>query len=138
MAVAELIVPNRNLADNQAVGMEHWPQDAFAAMQRLLNTHCHTRDRRKVARYQYNVTGKLVLDNIANIAPLVYTRDVNAWFASFITKEELTIGTPAILQLRCKKNWKITAACRVRRCQDIGDGWFESNVEFSQPQGRLV
>jgi len=137
MAVAELILPNKTLADNQAVGMEHWPQDAFAAMQRLMNSHFHTRDRRKVARYQYNVIGKLVLDNIANIAATVFTRDVNAWHSSFITQDELTIGTPAILQLRCRKNWKITAACRVRRCQDIGDGWYESYVEFSQPQVRL-
>jgi len=125
-------VTNQDLTDVAMVG---WPIEARERMQQTIDTTAAQRNLRKAPRRRYHIEGRLLISGTDGSAVRLYTRDVNAMHAGFITQTRLVSGTRAMVRLRKPTGRGITVECRVKRCREFEPGWFDCSVEFSQPQG---
>jgi hypothetical protein len=97
-------------------------------------------DRRHVPRTSYQTTAWLApADETGAVRrPIIRTRDLNPRAMGFVTRQDVSALSEAILRLPTASSRCIAVACRVRRSLEIGNGWFDCLIEFLQPQPDLA
>lgn len=97
-------------------------------------------DRRSLPRISYRTTAWLApADETAAVRrPIIRTRDLNPRCMGFLTRQDISALSEAILRLPTASSRGMAIACKVRRSLELGNGWFDCLIEFLQPQPDLA
>jgi hypothetical protein len=93
-------------------------------------------ERRRVMRTSYRTQAWLqpADETGATRSPLIHTRDLDETGVGYIARQDLSALGDAILFLPSGSGRPVRVPCRVRRSRELGGGWYEGLIEFTQPQ----
>jgi hypothetical protein len=106
---------------------EQWPLEVRALFDALSQPVAVQRERRKGKRVKFRVEAQLLIPaDKQDPAPLkVYLRDYDDRAVAFLSSQALQIGEPVELELPMSNGAVRRVRCKVGRCRQFLDGWFE-------------
>ena len=124
-----------------ATDMNLWPPEARLILSAIqAGEGASARDRRDNDRTAHQVRALLRLfsDPDGSAPWPIYTRDVTARSAGFITPHRLPLGYGGIVDLASTTGQVISAHCTLFRCRQTVQGWYEGALSFHRPQWELI
>jgi hypothetical protein len=123
--------------------MNLWPPEARLILSAIqAGESASARDRRERendrAIHQVRALLRLFSDPEGSAPWPIYTRDVTARSAGFITPHRLPLGYGGIVEMAGTTGQVISAHCTLFRCRQTVQGWFEGALSFHRPQWQLV
>ena len=124
-----------------AANMNLWPAEArliLSALQAGAAGDASDRRDSQRALHQVRAVLRLFSDPDGSAPWQIYTRDVSARSAGFITPHRLPLGYGGIVELPGVDGRVVEAHCTLFRCRQTAQGWYEGALSFHRPQWELM
>jgi hypothetical protein len=112
----------------------HWPMEIRALVAKLQQRGLVSGNRRKSVRHPFlfEATVRYTGTDLTHTKATVYTRDRNDTCIAFLADTRLAVGQYAVLDFTGTQEAAALGciACRVMRCRQFHDGWFECVVQL--------
>jgi hypothetical protein len=134
MESLEAILPAET--DASLKRMNQWPLEVRAIVS-MLARPTPVENRRRLPRNPLRLEMALQFpdENGQVTDALLYTRDTSGMILGFITNNPPKPGQRATLKFESAQGVTRRMSCRVVRCRQVRDGWFEGTLDLTQRNG---
>ena len=112
----------------------NWPMEIRALVTKLQQRGLVTGNRRKSVRHPFlfEATVRYTGADLTHTQAKVYTRDRNDTCIAFLADAHLAVGQYVVLDFTTSEDTVVLGriSCRVIRCRQFHEGWFESVVQL--------
>ncbi len=116
------------------------PRSAGNAIERIARGRPPRIERRRVSRGCYRTQAWLepVDETGALRSPIIFVRDVDEFGLGFLAHHDVSAMGVATLFLPAANGRPLRLRCRIGRCREFENGWFEGVIEFTEAQPLLA
>ena len=112
----------------------NWPMEVRALITKLQQRGLVTGNRRKSVRhpFTFEATVRYTGADLTHAKAKIYTRDRNETCIAFLADTQLAVGQYVVLDFAHTEETAVLGqiSCRVIRCRQFHDGWFEAVVQL--------
>lgn len=112
----------------------NWPMEMRALVAKLQQRGLVSGNRRKSERFPFlfEATVRYTGADLTHSRATIYTRDRNDTCIAFLADTQLAVGQYAVLDFTNTQDAAVLGciACRVMRCRQFYEGWFECVVQL--------